>query len=188
MGSIHRLSAPPAPTGDASGSSARADELLIYTNGSGPRTATADKTAGWGVVILEAGMDAKEYWGPVHCHLGARHLLGAIEETNITADLSFVITAMKYLLEVDCGSQPACVRSDSKYAMDMAQGLKNTHTHFRLVQGAQRLYNLVRSMRLIRFEGVEGHSSDVWSRQAGALSQNGASNAKRVWEGFGDTK
>ncbi len=164
----------------------RLGEIVVFTDGSGPASAEVEGSAGWGVVVLEEGMDPLEYCGPVNCHIGERFFFGAIEKTNNTGELSAVIMALKYLLEVDTSERPVCIRPDSKYASDMTQGLKNAHTHHRLVSEAQRLFQEVRAKRRVRFEWIQGHSGNVWNGTADTLAHIGKTGKVQVWGAYGN--
>ena len=142
-------------------------EYQVYTDGSGSRgQATSATPAGWGV-FMQQGHSYIEGYGRVNTDYSSPFYLGATVGSNNTAELSAIMEAMLYLLQVKVKPGKVVINYDSKWAANDERARQTQTTQS---NGGQRATHLHATRRRCsgRMEMDQGSHRQRGKRKGGS--------------------
>ena len=154
-------------------------KISIYVDGSCEenKNVSSDTPAGWGfcVVIGDTGLGKgqgeiiTEKSGPVITKKTSCEYIGSEVGSNNTAELCALAHALKWLL-IEGGNEPAVIRGDSQYALNIGSGIWNAKANKELALNVQKLWKEVSSLRDLSKEHVRAHRGHRWNERADHLA------------------
>ena len=148
-------------------------EYQVYTDGSGSRgQATSVTAAGWGV-FMQQGHSYIEGYGRVNTDYSSPFYLGATVGSNNTAELSAIMEAMLYLLQVKVKPGKVVINYDSKWAAQMTRGHARPKRHKVMVANARRIYTQLEDAAQVEWKWIKGHTGNEGNEKADQLAEQG---------------
>ena len=154
-------------------------KISIYVDGSCEKNKNVsfDTPAGWGFceVIGDTGLGKgqgeiiTEKSGPVITKKTSSEYIGSEVGSNNTAELCALAHALKWLL-IEGGNEPAVIRGDSQYALNIGSSIWNAKANKELALNVQKLWKEVSSLRDLSKEHVRAHRGHRWNERADHLA------------------
>lgn len=153
--------------------------IHLYVDGScadNQQTGPEQKAA-WGLVVVigDSGLGRgngdiiHEKRGLVVCDEESEEWIGAETASNNTAELSGLIHALRWLL-IEGGGKVAVIRSDSKYALNIASGTWRAKANKLLAARSQKLWQEVATLNEVKGEHIRAHRGHRWNERADHLA------------------